>query len=431
MSRLLITNAYNARNRGDAAIILGMIETFRRTETFRDATVVVSSAGYPEDCAHYPVPVVPSFVSIQRELPGGRRWGRLYFLCCLLPLSCLWALSRRWIGWTFPVPYGLRSVLAEYDAADLIVAAGGGYLYTTSLLRGNVVLLMHLYTFLFGSLLGKPVYLYAQSVGPFRGRLQARLVRAALNRARLVEARESLTRELLDGWALRTPVCEAVDAAFLLSPRSPAEGLVPAFTGRLRIGVTVRSWYRSPARQRVYEETMAAFLDRLVSDLNAAVVFLPQVTVTDLGDDDRCVARRTVVRMRLNRWSYVVEDELAADVVKFLCGSMDFFVGTRMHSNIFALSLEVPTLAVAYQPKTRGIMDQLGLSEFVVPIDELSVERLTATFHRLRREKARIRDQLAAVLPTMQDRAAGSGRLIAESFDSSGINAATGVRRAT
>ena len=43
MTRILITNAYSARNRGDAAIIFGMLESLRRTEAFKNAEIRVSS----------------------------------------------------------------------------------------------------------------------------------------------------------------------------------------------------------------------------------------------------------------------------------------------------------------------------------------------------------------------------------------------------
>ena len=40
-----------------------------------------------------------------------------------------------------------------------------------------------------------------------------------------------------------------------------------------------------------------------------------------------------------------------------------------MHSNIFALSGGVPTIAVSYLHKTEGIMQGLGLEDWIIPID--------------------------------------------------------------
>ncbi len=335
MVHLLVTNAYSARNRGDAGIILGMLNGFART-TLRGATVSIASADYPDDCTQYEVPVVPSFFSLQRQLVAGRKLGRLYFLTLLLPATCLWAFACRFSGWRLPPPPGLGGVLRPYQEADLIVAAGGGYLYTTSAVRGNIVLAMQLLTIMLGALLAKPVYLYAQSIGPFRSRFQASLVRRCLNMVQLVEAREAWTRRLLDDWTLRARTADAADGAFLLDSVPAPDVLPPRHASRLRVGVTVRQWFRSQADQGRYERTMADFLDCIVQQERCDIVFLPQVTASALNDDDRDVARRTAQLMEHSNAVQLVEHELAAPRMKWLCGQMDCVVGTRMHSNIFA-----------------------------------------------------------------------------------------------
>jgi colanic acid/amylovoran biosynthesis protein len=112
----------------------------------------------------------------------------------------------------------------------------------------------------------------------------------------------------------------------------------------------------------------------------------------------------------------IVEDELAAAEIKWLCGRMDFVVGTRMHSNIFALSCGVPTVAIAYQPKTEGIMSDLGLAECVVPIGGMELEELQRAFDLVVDRSAEIRRHLASMIPAIQEKALEAGRLIAEDF---------------
>jgi len=416
-ANILITNAYSARNRGDAAIILGMVESLRRTEVFREAEIRVSSADHPADAARYPLPVVPSFHSLKNRFSSSPGINALYFLVVLLPMSLMWAVAWRLGRLDLPLPGSLRELMQAYTRADLVVAAGGGYLYTTSAIHGNVVLLITVYSFFFGMLLGKPVSLYAQSVGPFAGSLQAWLVRWALSRVRLVEVREKVSRQLLDGWGMPTPVQEAADAAFLLEARPPGERVqIVGASGRPAVGMTVRRWFRDREQQAEYERTMASFVDWLVEHREAEVIILPQVTYAEGHDDDREAARSVVASVARRERVRVVEDELGAKEIKWLCGRMGFFVGTRMHSNIFALSLGVPTLAVAYQPKTEGIMAALGLEDFVVPIEDLSLQTLTDRFEALSRDQAKIREHLQEVIGEVEESAELAGRLIAEDF---------------
>jgi len=180
--------------------------------------------------------------------------------------------------------------------------------------------------------------------------------------------------------------------------------------------MTVRRWFRDTAAQQAYEETIAAFADWLVNDEAASVVFVPQVTFSAAGDDDRIVARAIRARMKARGNVQLIEEELTPSRIRSLCGRMTAFVGTRMHSNIYALSMCVPTLAVSYQPKTAGIMAQLGLADFVVPIEDMDFRRLRATFELLIDRQDQIRDSLRKRLPDIRQAAERNSLLIEEDY---------------
>jgi colanic acid/amylovoran biosynthesis protein len=428
MTEILITNAYSALNRGDAAIILGMVRSLRSTETFRDAVVRVSSANHPDDCGRYPVPVVPSFHSLKNRFSANSDINALYFLVVLLPLSLVWAGVWRLTGLDMSFSGPFRELMRSYAGADLVIAAGGGYLYTTSQVHGNVVLVITVYSFCFGRLLGKPVFLYSQSIGPFATSWQQWFVRRALTKVRLVEVREEISGAMLDGWRLPIPVRRAADAAFLIPARKPEKAPhLFADEHRLMVGMTVRNWFRDPVRQEEYEITMASFVTWLVEEMDAKVVFFPQVTFAEGSDDDREAAQRVATRVTNRNLVYVLEDELDAEEIKWLCGRMEIFVGTRMHSNIFAMSCGIPTIAIAYQPKTSGIMRSLGLEEFVLPIEKTTPASLRELFEALASKRATIRELLLRRIPEVEEQALLGGELIAKDFSASVSSARDGA----
>ncbi len=418
MTTILITNAYSSRNCGDAAIVLGMIEGLRRTKEFADAEIVVCSADPISDVRAYGVRVVPSFQSLGFGSASSSMIARLWFVFFALPASLFWAGAWRYLGVDFRVGQGLREMFRAYAEADLVVAAGGGYLYTNSLLRGNLVLLGQLYAFVFGRVLGKPVVLYAQSIGPFGGRLQAWLVGRALRQTRMVQVRESISRELVEAMNIKVPIRLVIDAAFLLRSRDPGQGAcVPnRGSGRLTVGVTVRQCFRNGRRQQDYERVMASFVGWLVECRRMSVVFMPQVTVSGFGDDDRRVSLRIAASAGPSDNIRVIGDEYPAAELKWLCGRMEFFVGTRMHSNIFALSSGVPTLAIAYQPKTEGIMSELGLGDCVVQIEGLALEELQRAFDAMVDRSPEIRSHLESTIPALEAKAFEAGQMIVEDF---------------
>jgi colanic acid/amylovoran biosynthesis protein len=415
MIRLLITNAYSARNRGDAAIVLGMLRGLRSQVTFSRAEIVVSSSDPRFDGPSYGIPVIPSLRALCAGVAPGPLLPELLFVLVVLPACLVWALAQRSVGVDLWLPGPLRRVLRSYSHTDLVVAAGGGYLYTTSGTRGNLVLLSTVLSFLLGRLLDKPVVLYAQSIGPFSSRIQAWLVRRALDRVQLIQVRERRSLTLLQGWKLRVPVVLATDAAFLIAAESPPGPSVCAGPASC-VGVTVRHWFRDASRQLRYEQLLAAFVDWLIAEAKAQVVFVPQVTHALAGDDDRAVARRVVARLRQPGGAQLVEAELRPGQVKSLCGRMRFFLGTRMHSNLFASSMGVPVLAIGYLPKTSGLMEELGLAEWTLPIDTLELSSLQAAYGRLVGHESSVRSWLARRIPELERSALESAQAIEEYY---------------
>ncbi len=419
MPHILITNAYSARNKGDAGIVAGMVQDLRSREAFGQARFTISPAAGPEEGDGFPGTVIDSFQSLKTRLSSSPRLQGLGFLFLLYPLALIWIVCRRVFGIDLPVWSPLRRLLRAYDEADLVIAAGGGYLYTRSKRRGNVVLLTVISNYHCAALLGKPVYLFSQSIGPFAGRFQERLVTRSLRRVRMVFAREADTRRRLEEWSRRWKmgaVHPAADAAFLLSAATPPVDIPPPPPGGARVGLTVRSWFHTPEVQQQYEEAMGRFARWLVEEMNAAVFFVPQVTFIKGGDDDREAARRVKAIAGDTPGIHLIEDELDPAGIRGLCGEMDFVVGTRMHSNIYAMTMNVPALAVGYQPKTAGIMAQLGLERFVLPIEGLSLKSVQEGFRCLQEERDAIVAALKKGIPKLRDDARRASRLIADNF---------------
>lgn len=69
-------------------------------------------------------------------------------------------------------------------------------------------------------------------------------------------------------------------------------------------------------------------------------------------------------------------DYLEPALLRGVIARCQVFWGTRLHSNIFAATQRVPVVAIAYQHKAEGIMNMLGMGEFVVRIDDFQSDGL-------------------------------------------------------
>lgn len=93
--------------------------------------------------------------------------------------------------------------------------------------------------------------------------------------------------------------------------------------------------------------------------------------IDSYNKDDRMVALN--LRNLVNDPSryHVVMDELNDLEMGKLLSACDLTVGTRLHSAIISMNFGTPAIAINYEHKSAGIMQQLGMPEMAVDIRHL------------------------------------------------------------
>lgn len=321
--RVLVTDSFSSSNRGDAAILNGVLHDITREDPGAEVTVV---SHFPEVANHFH--------------PGLTVMGD-------------------------GDPVALARQLVHTDA---VVSCGGSFLNDTYALDlpGRLAL------YHAANRAELPVVFYAQSMGPFRTPLARLGARTVLREASWILARDPETADIVRDLGVDSPVDVGVDAAVM-----GIEEPVPAEAHPV-LGVTVRDWYfpdsPDPAvAQEAYEREVAAALDAWVRETSGRVVFFSNCT--DFGGyrhDDRVCARRIAGRMAADTVEVDEVGDRPFDALRARIGGCDFFLATRMHSLVFATTAGVPSYGIAYERKTPGWFDNLGLEGLHVDIEDCS-----------------------------------------------------------
>ncbi|GAA1943538.1 polysaccharide pyruvyl transferase family protein [Kitasatospora viridis] len=417
--KVLVVNAYVRENAGDAALLAVCLRQVRAA--FPAARITV--AGMEDRAVHPAFDGAANIGSIRRYVAdAGVGTARRVLRKAVGFLAAPLLLAPR------PLARLLRPLLPaevrrEADAvagADLVVSMGGGYFNARPGLDGYQNVFYVVLPLLLAQRRGVPVVLAPQSFGPFPAPAQRRLAAHVVRRSALALAREDVSVEILARCGVRgAPVRRAVDSGFAFAPP-------PRLDWRARlgvgpevplVGVTARQWLTAD-QQNAYERALAATIDA-VRATGAQVVLIPQVTTDYLGDDDRIVERRIAAHCATPPLR--VDEQVDFRELKGLYAECAYVLGTRFHSVIFALTSGVPCIAIEYEHKTRGIMRDLGLESWVLPIADASAESLGALVDRLRTERAQYLRVLAERLPDYVARAEELPQL---------LRAATGRQRA-
>jgi len=332
--------------------------------------------------------------------------------------TLLWALAYRLFRISIPLPAHLKQIALLYKNADLIIPVGGGYILSSPGFINTVRLFFVLHPLLFGYIIGKPTVNYTQSIGGFGNAFQVFMAKFALKRVAGILVRERISLELLKSWGITKNVRLSVDSGFSFSSdiKKDIRSDLGIEHGRMLIGVTVRKCLEEPA-QGAYEQAMASFCDWAIRIHGAAVVFIPQVTHEDHKDDDRESSQHVYALMGEKENAYVLTGRFDHATIKAMYAGLNYLVGTRFHSVIFALVSGVPSIAIEYQYKTRGIMADLGLEEWVLNTRTLNEQELCALFEKLVRERGEYLQHLGQVLPPHIKRAKESIYFVQEIYE--------------
>lgn len=238
---------------------------------------------------------------------------------------------------------------------------------------------------------GLPLVLPPQTIGPYGDAAKEERVARILGEARQVWARDEASRARADGLlesAGLAPSCRlGVDLAFALPSTKGllTRAVALAATGEDVVGVNVSGlmWHRSSADSARletacdYREVVLRSIERVLVLGASHVLLVPHVLEprgNPESDQAACEAVMDQLSPGLRSQVSTVPDPYRAEEVKGLMGACSWFVGTRMHATIGALSMGVPTAAMAYSLKFRGVFDTVGMGHRVIELRSASTD---------------------------------------------------------
>lgn len=320
----------------------------------------------------------------------------------------------------------LKATLNAIFQAQIVASSPGGYLYSYG--RGRALILFA-FTLAISVLAGKPLYLLPQSIGPFRNRLERIMVKWPLSRARIIMVREMMSLIQLEELKIPKKKCHFYpDMAFAFQGRSPAEAfnwlnannINPDFDRPL-LGVTVIDWesqYQSFNKQENYERAVASTIRHFIDIHAGRVILFPQSWGPTKNEDDRLPAKRILARIpNASNSVFLVENPISAALLKAIYGTMDIFIGTRMHSNIFAMSQYVPVIPIGYLHKTVGIAQSVGMEDWVIDIEDIDADLLINKLDVLWSMRYQIKHQLEGTIPQLVDQVNMVSLAVADDFE--------------
>lgn len=274
-------------------------------------------------------------------------------------------------------------------------------------------------------LYGKPVYFLPQTYGPFQRGWVRRAAGFLLRRAAAVYCRDrrgfhEVRKMLSFNPSAASKVAYVPDVAFVLDAEPVQDSLTQSIEQCRREGMTVAGLnvsgllYHGGYTQKnmfalkadypsLVRQIASAFISRNCALVLIPHVFPPSRTYRVESDTEAC--RKTaeaVGKEHPGARLFVADGSYSHNQLKYLIGMCDFFVGSRMHSCIAALSQCVPAVGIAYSHKFAGVFESAGQGANVIDAKTMTNDEIVRQVCSIFQDRLRQREILEDIIPAVQ-----------------------------
>ncbi len=273
-------------------------------------------------------------------------------------------------------------------------------------------------------LFGKPLILLPQTYGPFKSRISRSIARYILKRSRTIFSRDragiDYLRSVLDNKDFDKKVRFAPDVAFVLDSREP-EHLIIEPSANIRrqnsiiVGLNVSGLlFNGGYTQdnmfclKIDYRTLVQDVVRVVlKDENVVVLLVPhmfpQAAYKIESDPDACLKVYENLSGIYPGRIFLVKGEYDQGEIKYIIGLCDFFIGSRMHSCIAALSQTIPAVGLAYSKKHHGVFESLSLANCVADTRNCDEKQVLEKVKLVFADRYNITEHLKQTIPQVKE----------------------------
>lgn len=393
MLQILIPEEIPSLNKGEAAILNGMLEEFKRIGL--SSNIHLFSFDCEADRSRYGSSV--NIVSARGIMPEcsmfmskDRINASLEYLICIgkhLVFTVLYKITGARIARTFMK----REIWGVYANTDILLVGHDSafnaifhimLIFMFKALKKKVVILGATFPFISrgSGLIGKMLYRH--------------LFRLALEQCDLVTVREGISFRFLKEIGLSRNIFHLTgDFAFFVRPAADEdvqrilkdEGIdctrpiVGCTCSRNKVRESFPAIADHADKENRFIEVFGRLVDHMVEAYNVTVVFVPHCILNDNERDDRLISGRIAEGVKNTSRVKVIEREYSAEQLRGLTSHFTFCFGTRLHFIIDAITTRVPFICVTNRKdfRTHGILGEtLGLEQWLYDVEDLDYSEL-------------------------------------------------------
>lgn len=313
-----------------------------------------------------------------------------------------------------------NDILHKLSEADMVLALSGGDSFSD--IYGFKRFIYVSFPQILSLLLKKKLILLPQTLGPFKNFISRNIAKYIMKNAYIVYSRDHIglakSRSLVDREDSKGKMKFCYDVGFVVPPRKPLffnlkEILEKNRKNKFFVGLNVSGLlYMGGYNQRNmfglimdYREIILQIIDLVISKFDAEVILIPHVFGSNENRESDVNACESVYEEMKNRYPgkvFLLEGLYDQNEIKYVIGLCDYFIGSRMHACIAAISQGIPTVSIAYSNKFLGVFEPIGCAKMVLDLRTLNQKQILDVIVDIYNERDIIKSDLMKKMPEIR-----------------------------
>ncbi|WP_027398790.1 polysaccharide pyruvyl transferase CsaB [Anaerovorax odorimutans] len=296
-----------------------------------------------------------------------------------------------------------KAIIKAVRKCDLLISGGGSLLQDTTSKKSIIYYLMIMWL---AKIFRKKIFIYSQGIGPIISKINRRLTAETLKTVSGIVVRDEASKELLIEIGVNSnkifvtadPVLRIKKADLSIGRKILEKAGYTEDENKITVGFAIRE----KKIHSNFVDEICISINKLVEEYNAQIVLIPFHFSEDMAVLEE-------IKLRLGDMVICIKQKYLTEEMLSIIGNMDVLVGVRLHALIHAAIMEVPMIAISYDPKINSFMHSLDMKAMCSMYDfksEFFIEEFDKTVKESEMIKNNIKskiDKLIKKLDTNED----------------------------
>ncbi len=379
--KVSIVHGWSDDNRGDSAIMMGMIQYINDTYKIDNMNIV----SYYEKCEEGSYNLLKfvkdrniNFDKIYRNIALNDKNKIIRYIKFLYDYTRKRLLLINYNMFRFMFSKEEKETIDAILNSDVVISKGG-HIFNSKTYKENLSLFNLSFYLLLAKKMNKKVYIFSQSYGPFENKQAKKIFKKVLEASDEVLCREDVSVNYLNDnfKEFKDKYTYFPDFAFNIKPifSKKVENIYEKYPIENSIVVTVRQHMYKDNTEEEYLTTLKNIIERLINNGETVIIY-PHVIGPTKIEDDRIISRKLFDMInpifRNDNKVVLLDEDLSAEEVAGLYSKIKFIIGTRFHSVILTLINARPAFAISYSGPKANIMKRFGMDKYMYNIEKIN-----------------------------------------------------------